>query len=208
MEKREQQTNLLSELESGPTPLLNESGEGYCIYLDVEQDGWKNDIPEYMAICRAAVNATLDHMFAKAGMTLDKARLVVSIVLSDDAVVQDYNRQYRGKDKPTNVLSFPSVFLQPDDLGALEQDLQQLDRQVVLGDMILAYETVKREAQEQEKTVENHAIHLVVHSTLHLLGYDHEEISEATRMEALEVEILATLGVENPYENAAGMPED
>ena len=108
----------------------------------------------------------------------------LSIALSNDALIQDLNKQYRGKDKPTNVLSFP----QDDDFS--------------LGDIVLALETIQKEAEEQDKSFDDHFVHLVVHGTLHLLGHDHEEDDEAEEMEALEVKILNDMGIENPYEDS------
>lgn len=111
----------------------------------------------------------------------------ISLVFADNDFVQVLNANYRGKDKPTNVLSFPQ------------------DEPELLGDVILAYETVKCEADEQNKTFEDHTRHLIVHGTLHLLGYDHIEDEEAEEMEALEIKILADMGIKNPYENAFSM---
>ena len=106
----------------------------------------------------------------------------ISIVLADNNFIQNLNHVYRGKDKPTNVLSFPQ------------------DEPGLLGDVILAYETIEKEANEQEKSFEDHLTHLIVHGTLHLLGHDHEDDKEAKEMEALEIEILEKLGIKNPYE--------
>jgi probable rRNA maturation factor len=130
---------------------------------------WSRSIPGYSAKVKAWCDAAL------VGSTGD-----VSVVLADDAFVQDLNRTYRGKNKPTNVLSFP---------GDNDE----------LGDVLLAYETVKKEASEQGKRFADHAAHLVVHGCLHLLGYDHERARDAEKMEALEVRILRQLGVLNPY---------
>jgi len=110
----------------------------------------------------------------------DKA---IALVLSDDAQIRQMNRDFRGKDKPTNVLSFPSDA--PDEWG----------------DIIVSEETIRKEAAEQGKTFHDHFVHMLVHGTLHLLGYDHEIEAEAEEMEALEIDILSELGVENPYEN-------
>jgi len=104
-----------------------------------------------------------------------------SVVLGGDEFIQELNRDYRGKDTPTNVLSFP-------------QDLP------MLGDSIFAVETIQREAEAQNKSFEDHLLHLSIHSTLHLLGYDHIDDKEAKAMEAIEIKILETLGVKNPYE--------
>jgi probable rRNA maturation factor len=119
----------------------------------------------------------------------------VSVRLTDDAEVQTLNREYRHKDKPTNVLSFPMV--QPDLLEGLANSD---DGEVLLGDIVLARETCAREAEEKSVTFADHATHLIVHGTLHLLGYDHQGDSEAEAMEALERAILATLGIDDPYE--------
>jgi probable rRNA maturation factor len=109
------------------------------------------------------------------------------VALSDDATVQSLNARFRGKDKPTNVLSFPAV----------EQLGDAAPRS--LGDIVLAQETIEREAAEQGVAPAHHLQHLVVHGLLHLLGFDHETDAEAEEMEGLEIEVLATLGISNPY---------
>lgn len=106
----------------------------------------------------------------------------VAVVLMDDAAIAEVNHQFRGKNKPTNVLSFPS-----EETGEL-------------GDILLAYETIAREAEEQNKTLKAHTIHMLVHGVLHLLGHDHMQKDEAERMESLEIKILSQLGVDNPYQ--------
>lgn len=105
----------------------------------------------------------------------------VSVVLANDAFIQELNKTYRGMDKPTNVLSFPQ------------------DEDYHLGDIVFALETIGREAAEQNKDFENHLTHLTVHGFLHLLGYDHETDDEAEEMESFEIRILDELGIENPY---------
>lgn len=116
----------------------------------------------------------------------------VTIVFSDDAQVRRLNREWRDQDKPTNVLSFPAPPQSlPDDFPP--HTLPHL------GDIVLAAETVAREAAEESKLPRHHLQHLVVHGLLHLLGYDHLEPDEADEMEALETCILATLGVPDPY---------
>ena len=112
----------------------------------------------------------------------------VTIVLSDDDEVQALNVHYRGKDKPTNVLSFP-------DGDADETGAQQL------GDIILSYDTIAREAAEQGKEFAHHLTHLVMHGVLHLLGYDHENAKDAEAMESREVALLKAMGIANPYES-------
>lgn len=110
----------------------------------------------------------------------------LSIVLTDDAEQQELNRNWRGMDKPTNVLSFPQI----EPFGPVTG---------ILGDIILARETLEREAVEQGVGLEDHFTHLVVHGFLHILGYDHIEEDEALAMEGLETQILASLGVADPY---------
>lgn len=116
------------------------------------------------------------------------------VALSDDAGVRTLNAAYRATDKPTNVLSFPAPQARPSMPGEPR----------LLGDVVLAEETVLNEAHDMGIDPRHHFQHLVVHGLLHLLGYDHETNEEADAMEALEVEILSTLGISNPYADAAG----
>ncbi len=119
----------------------------------------------------------------------------VSIRFSDDDEVRQLNASFRAKDKPTNVLSFPMI--QPDLLDAISGGE---DGEILLGDLILAYETCSREAAEKTIKFAHHAAHLIVHGTLHLLGYDHElGEAEAIEMESLEIKALASLGIADPY---------
>lgn len=110
----------------------------------------------------------------------------LAIVLTDDSAIRELNRKWRGKDEPTNVLSFPATEPQP-------------DTPIVLGDIVIAYETTAREALAESKPLMHHLAHLAVHGFLHLAGYDHETDQEATAMESLEVAILARLDVPDPY---------
>lgn len=115
--------------------------------------------------------------------------LEISIVLANDDLVQVLNREYRDKDKPTNVLTF----------ATLDSEEPATEGPLNLGDVILSYQTIERECQEQGKFVIDHVKHLTVHGVLHLLGYDHIDEDEATDMETLEIRILERLGVQNPY---------
>lgn len=120
--------------------------------------------------------------------------LEISIKFSDNDEVQQLNSSYRGKDKPTNVLSFPLV---PQDLlGSLSNSD---DGEILLGDIVMARGICGDEAKEKSILMADHASHLLVHGVLHLLGYDHETEAEALIMEALEVKALQNLGIANPY---------
>ncbi|HOO51373.1 MAG TPA: rRNA maturation RNase YbeY [Alphaproteobacteria bacterium] len=115
----------------------------------------------------------------------------ISVTLTDDASIRILNKDHRGKDKPTNVLSFP-------DWDAID-DIPLDIGLVPVGDIIVAFETIKREAIEQNKALRSHFSHMIVHGFLHLLGYDHIEDRDAKIMEALEVKTLKTLDIDNPY---------
>lgn len=125
------------------------------------------------------------------------ANLEVAIRFTSDDEVRKLNAAYRDKDKPTNVLSFPLVA--QDMLGGLANTD---DGEILLGDIILAKETCVNEAEEKQISVSDHAAHLIVHGTLHLLGYDHQNEADALTMEALETRALANLGIANPYPDA------
>lgn len=120
---------------------------------------------------------------------------VVALALADDAMVRDLNARFRNQDKPTNVLSFPS--------GEESGPEAQLCPDTQLGDVILAAETLRREAAAEAKPAADHFTHLVIHGILHLLGYDHESVVDAERMERLETAILADLDIDNPYAEPA-----
>uniref|UniRef100_UPI0035C99144 rRNA maturation RNase YbeY n=1 Tax=uncultured Sphingomonas sp. TaxID=158754 RepID=UPI0035C99144 len=128
-------------------------------------------------------------------LVIGAASVEISVRLATDAEVQTLNAQYRQKDRPTNVLSFPMV--QADLLDTIGQNSD--DGEVLLGDIVLAHETCAREAREKGVSLEDHATHLIVHGTLHLLGYDHMVGAEAEAMEAIEIDALKSLGLADPY---------
>jgi probable rRNA maturation factor len=140
---------------------------------------WRRRIPDAAREVRRAARAAL----AAAGAPPD---CEVAVLLADDARLHALNRAFRRRDKPTNVLSFPDGAARPG--GA-----------VALGDVALAFETCAAEARAQRKTLRAHMLHLVVHGVLHLLGHDHARARDASRMESLEREVLARLGVADPY---------
>ena len=137
----------------------------------------------------ADAEAVIQRAVAAAAESVDEdvAEAEVAVMLTDDAGIRTLNSNWRGIDKPTNVLSFPA--LQP--AGDSAPD----DMPRMLGDIAIAFETTRREADEEDKPFEHHLSHLAVHGFLHLIGYDHENDDDAEAMEALEREILAQLGI-------------
>ena len=116
---------------------------------------------------------------------------VLAVLLTDDAAIRRLNAQWRGIDKPTNVLSFPA--LPPTGAGGPD------DAPRMLGDIAIAYQTTRKEADDEQRPFDHHLSHLAVHGFLHLSGYDHEKDDDAEAMEGLETEILAQLGIPDPY---------
>jgi len=143
-------------------------------------------------LAQAATDGVLDRL------ALDRATFEISLLACDDVRIAALNADFRGKPTPTNVLSWPS-----DERGAAGDGDMPLavvpgpDNE--LGDIAIAYDTCAREAAEAGKTMSDHTVHLLVHGTLHLLGFDHERDRDATLMETLEIEILGKLGIADPY---------
>jgi probable rRNA maturation factor len=162
--------------------------------LDVaaQAEGWPEVDWEALA-GRAASAALAQSPYAE--WAASPTMIEIAVRLTSDEEVQTLNRQYRHKDKPTNVLSFPMI--QPDLLDTVTQNSD--DGEVILGDIVLALETCEAEAREREISVADHATHLIVHGTLHLLGFDHQGDAEAEAMEDMERAALATLGLHDPY---------
>jgi probable rRNA maturation factor len=158
----------------------------------VEADGWGGaDGPLAMRAQLAAVAAVGRGLPSAGPRKMPETE--ITIVLTDDAAVQALNAEWRGKDQPTNVLSFPA---------ATSREIARARAggpPLLLGDVVLALETCRREAADEGKPLADHMAHLVVHGVLHLLGHDHATEPEADRMEALEVAILAELGIADPY---------
>jgi len=156
---------------------------GYAIDVTMPCPGWEQECAQAPLLADEAARLTLLRAEAPAAA-------VVDVTLADDEAQRALNRTWRGKDAPTNVLAFPAA-----DPAMPVPDGAPL----LLGDVVLAFETVRREAIEQEKPLADHLRHLVVHGVLHLLGCDHDEPDAAALMEAREIAILAGLGVPNPY---------
>lgn len=152
--------------------------------ISVEAGDWP-PLAELEAVCRRATDAAM----AELARPLPPMGSELSVLFTDDSHIRALNAEWRGKDKATNVLSFPAF------APRLEGPVPPL-----LGDIVLAAETVKREAEAEKKPFQNHLAHLVLHGFLHLLGYDHETDGEAEEMESMERRVLARLAIPDPYE--------
>ncbi len=153
---------------------------GRHILVRVDDHRWQREIPRVVSFCRATVAEVLTRS--------PRLASELSIMLTDDNTIRGLNRQYRNRDTATNVLSF-----------ALAPEAAQTGQSATLGDIVLGFDTVCREARAQGKSFANHSRHLLVHGTLHLLGHDHEGAVESETMERVEIEVLAAFGVGNPY---------
>jgi len=158
----------------------------------VRDPAWRAAVPEAEACCRAAALATIAAAARGSGRTAPAAACALAIMLADDVFLRQLNLRYRGRDAPTNVLAFPSG--DGDRPAPAETEAAR-----ALGDVAIARETMLREAAAQGKSPDDHLRHLVVHGVLHLFGYDHLTAGDAAEMEAIEVAVLAGLGVTDPY---------
>jgi len=163
------------------------------IEVEIDRGGSWSDKEDWLALADRSVLAAIKRT-AHGDLVGSPVRVEVSVKLTDDDEVQSLNAHYRGKDKPTNVLSFPMV--QTDLLDGLDNTD---DGEVLLGDIVLADGVCAREAADRNVPITTHATHLIVHGTLHLLGYDHIDDAEAEAMEAIERDALASLGIDDPY---------
>lgn len=154
--------------------------DGPSIEIRIEAQGWTS-----LGAAADWAKRAIAEAIRQAGATL-RPGIEISILLSDDRHMRELNRRWRGRDAPTNVLSFPAV-------------AGNIAAAASLGDIVLAYETAAREAEDEGKRFEDHATHLLVHGFLHILGYDHRGAADAAAMEGLERDILARLGIADPY---------
>lgn len=153
-----------------------------CVDILIESETWQM-LPQAENVVRRAITSA-----ATSEVAIGHRKAELSVMLCDDKTIADLNARWRGQEKPTNVLSFPA----PPQGAAPGENIS-------LGDIAIAYETLTREADEHGKSVTDHLSHLVIHGFLHLLGYDHLMNDEAERMERLERDILARIGVADPY---------
>lgn len=149
--------------------------------IAINADGWQSEDSLRMLVDRV-LEATLHCL------EFDDVDSELSLVFTDDANIRTINAKWRQIDKATNVLSFPAFPIQPGQRPG-----------PILGDIVIARETVQHEAQEENKSFDDHLSHLIVHGLLHLTGYDHQNDDEAEQMESLERKILASLGISDPY---------
>jgi len=169
------------------------ANDGLMLALDVESDLWTQQEISYE---QKIANLTKTVLRAEAPALLSAKYLELSVVLTNNAEIQKLNKRFRGKDKPTDTLSFPGSLSDP--LTENSEDPEILP--IILGDIVLAYETMTQDAADFDLSFHDHFSHIVVHSLLHLLGHDHEDPADAMIMEQKEIQILSTLGIENPYE--------
>ena len=154
--------------------------------LSIDDDRWDKQLDEGVFVLSEAI-LTIALAALSAANSLPDSDLEVSVCLTNDDAIQDLNKKYRDKDKPTNVLSFP------------QYDDAEHGMAAMLGDIVLSYDTVIKEAKEQKKPFKDHYTHLLVHGCLHLAGYNHESDADADEMESLEISILDSLNIQNPY---------
>ncbi len=160
----------------------------YIIDVSLSEPEWTASFLDVEKLAAKAMKYTL--RIAKLPDFLEDRDIEAAIVLANDDLIQVLNREYREKDKATNVLSF----------AGLDSDMPvPAEGPYPLGDIILSYQTIAREAKEQDKFFKDHFLHMIVHGTLHLLGYDHEDEDEATIMESMEIRILEKMNIQNPY---------
>ncbi|WP_170385240.1 rRNA maturation RNase YbeY [Ruegeria atlantica] len=158
--------------------------------LTIEDARWQGLEP----LAKRAIQAVLDHC------DLDADLCEISLLACDDARIAELNAEFREKSTPTNVLSWPAEDLAADQPGVVPVEPEpDFTGEITLGDIAIAYDTCAREAEEAGKSMDDHVTHLIIHGTLHLLGYDHIRDPDATLMEAAEVAILGKMGIDDPY---------
>lgn len=163
------------------------------VAISLQDAAWGEELEDLEEMAQRSIETALRCLGDAAPEYALQGAVEVSLLFADDAAVAELNEAYRGRQGPTNVLSFPNM----------EQTGAPVGQPRLLGDVVLARQTVLREATAQGKSPAAHTTHLLVHGLLHLLGYDHEGESEAAEMEALETAILAELGLPDPYAEPA-----
>ena len=165
--------------------------------LDIADNRWEKEIPDIVELSEKVKERAFSYAFdndSEVREILSICDFVVNVRLSDDAEIWRLNKEFRGMDKPTNVLSFANLDFE-------NFETTPGDPETELGDIIIAFETMQKEAKVENISLKAHYCHLLTHGFLHILGFDHIEDDEAEYMESFEVAILAELGIENPYED-------
>lgn len=175
------------------------------IAVSLQDAAWNDRLEDLETLAERSIGSAFRSIQSR-GLAEPIAGVVeISLLFADDATVAEMNQTYRGRSGPTNVLSFPNM----EEPGPLQSPSADPDPDPappqLLGDIVLARQTVLREAEEQAKPLQDHTLHLLIHGLLHLLGYDHEDDAEAEEMEALEITVLAELGVPDPYRRRPAM---
>ena len=167
--------------------------------IDIEEERWQKAIPDIADVAEKVKTTTFEYIRQYADISVLNADkpLSVNLCLSNDEHVHQLNRDYRNKDKPTNVLTFANL-----DFADFDAENEVFD-EIDLGNIIIAYETMQKEADIENITLYAHFCHLLVHGLLHILGFDHIEEDEAEYMESFEKNILQILNIANPYQDEA-----
>lgn len=156
------------------------------IDITIEDERWSDHLQDISLLTEKIITHVLSELIK------DTDIIEVSIVLANDKFIQELNRDYRQKDKPTNVLSFP--------ITDAADEIDSGGPFVSLGDIIISLDTIAAESEQQKKDIHDHYVHMLVHGCLHLLHYDHIDDEEAEEMEKLEVHFLSAFHIKNPYE--------
>ncbi|MBQ7660376.1 MAG: rRNA maturation RNase YbeY [Alphaproteobacteria bacterium] len=167
----------------------------FDVFIDLQDKRWKNEIADVEKLATDCKDAVVLSVRDDVSFLKKNKNFAVNLALSDDKTVWNLNKKFRGIDRPTNVLSFASI----DD--PFFETMLENENDVELGDVIIAYETLSKEADELSISLRDHFCHLWVHGFLHILGYDHIKENERLEMEAKEIEILKKLDVSNPYDD-------
>jgi len=181
----------------------NDPANGTPVDLVIEEPAWREALPDIEALANTAATLALE------GAGLDPAHWTLCLLACDDTRIAGLNHDFRGKAAPTNVLSWPAFTLAPKQPGGLPERPPQAisGLRQPLGDVAIALQTTRREAENSAIPLKNHAIHLILHGSLHLLGFDHETDDDAETMERIETRALARIGVDDPYlRSDAGQP--
>ena len=166
------------------------------VFIGINELAWEKALPEYQELSSHVVSLAVNFINNREPLDFfnSKKTLLFNLCLSNDQEIHALNKEFRGYDKPTNVLSFANI-----DDPDFEKSLNTND-EIEMGDIIIALETLQKESQEKKISLHDHFCHLLTHGVLHLLGYDHIEDDEAEHMEAFEIEILNLLNIPNPYQ--------